>query len=86
MRILGLMSPSDLAAVNIVSSAEGGIGFCFASGDRYADIESSNEGEIIGVRYVGMETPVLIQTDGTDGSIQAALQEIRVHMAAQTPR
>jgi hypothetical protein len=79
-RILKLMRPFDLPLTNIVASAEGGIGFCFVLGKRYADIESSNEGEIIGVRYVGMEAPVLIQTDGTDDSIKAALQEIRNHV------
>ena len=81
-RILEHMRPFDLAAVHIVPSAEGGVGFCFARGDRYADIESSNEGDIIGVRYAGMQTPVLIETDGTDASIEAALQQIREYIRA----
>ena len=80
VRILKLMQPFDLEMANIVPSAEGGIGFCFTKGDRYADIESSNEGEILGVRYVGMAAPVLIQTDGTDVSIKAALEEVRGHI------
>jgi hypothetical protein len=81
-RILERMRPFDLAMAYIVPSAEGGIGFCFARDDRYADIESSNEGDIIGVRYVGMQKPVLIETDGTDASIEAALQQIRDHIRA----
>jgi hypothetical protein len=81
-RILERMRPFDLAIANIVPSAEGGVGFCFARDDRYADIESSNEGDIIGVRYVGMQKPVLIETDGTDASIEAALQQIRDHIRA----
>lgn len=81
-RILQHMKPFDLALVSIVPSAEGGVGFCFARGDRYADIESSNDGDIIGVRYIGIQAPVLIETDGTDISIEAALQEIRNHIHA----
>jgi hypothetical protein len=80
VRILKLMQPFDLEMTNIVPSAEGGIGFCFTKGERYADIESSNEGEILGVRYVGMAAPILIQTDGTDVSIKAALEEVRGHI------
>jgi hypothetical protein len=82
VRILEMMQPFDLAFTSIVPSAEGGIGFCFARGEFYADIESSNEGEILGVRYAGMEAPVLIQIDGTDNSIKAALEEVRNHIRA----
>jgi hypothetical protein len=81
-RILEHMKPFDLTLANIVPSAEGGVGFCFAIGDRYADIESSNEGDILGVRYTGMQPPVLIETDGTDASIEAALEQIRNHVSA----
>ena len=81
-RVLAHMAPFQLSLVNIVPSAEGGIGFCFAVGDRYADIESSNEGDILGVKYVGTEMPILIGTDGTDASIEAALEQIRNHISA----
>jgi hypothetical protein len=80
IRILDLMPPFDVALANIVPSAEGGIGFCFANGERYADIESSNDGQILGVRYAGMDTPVLIQIDGTDDSIKEALAQVRHHI------
>ena len=82
VRILEHMRPFDLTVASMVPSAEGGIGFCFVKDDRYADIECSNDGEIIGVRYVGMQTPVLIETDGTDASIETALQQIRDHIRA----
>jgi len=81
-RILGRMNLFDLTLARIVPSAEGGIGICFSKDDRYADIESSNEGEVIGVRYVGMQPPTLIETDGTDEGIEAALKEIRNHLRA----
>ena len=80
IRVLELMQPSDLLVATIVPSAEGGIGFCFSAGDRYADIECSNDGSFLSVRYVGKETPRLIEIDGTDRSIMAALEEIRNHI------
>ena len=81
-RILKLMQPSDLLVAAIVPSAEGGVGFCFSAEDRYADIECSNDGDFLGVRYVGKETPTLIEINGTDRSIKEALEEIRKHICA----
>lgn len=86
LRILSFMWSLGLPLTSIVPSAEGGIGFCFRSGNRYADIESSNEGEILGVRYVGMEAPILIETDGTDDSLNAALVQIKSHIDGRTTR
>jgi hypothetical protein len=80
IRVLTLMAPFDLSAANIMASAEGGIGFCFTNGNRYADIELSNDGQIIGVHYIGMAAPVLIESDGTDDSIKQALAQIRNHV------
>jgi len=82
VRVLSLMAPFDLSMANIVPSAEGGIGFCFTNGNRYADIELSNDGQILGVRYVGMDAPVLIESDGTDNSITSALAQVRNHIGA----
>src|SRR5271169_237821 len=79
VRILKSMKPADLEVLSVVPSAEGGIGLCFRKQDRYADIEALNDGMILGVRYVGMETPVLINVDGSDDSISAGLEEIRNH-------
>jgi len=82
VRLLEHMTPIELSVLNIVPSAEGGVGFCFAVGNRYADIESSNEGDILGVKYVGTDMPVLIETDGSDASIEAALEQVRTHISA----
>jgi hypothetical protein len=79
-RVLGMLNLFDLTSAKIIPSAEGGVGFCFVRGDRYADIELSNDGEILGVRYAGRATPVLISTDGSDDSIQVAINEIRYHV------
>ncbi len=82
VRILEHMTPFDLSTAKIIPSAEGGIGFCFVVGDRYADIEASNDGDILGVRYVGKHTPALIPVDGTGESIEKALAQIRGHLSA----
>jgi hypothetical protein len=82
LRILKLVNPADLDALTVVPSAEGGIALCFKAGDRYADIEALNDGSILGVRYVGMDTPVLISMDGSDYSIGTALEEIRNHISS----
>lgn len=78
--ILRLAFQMDLDVTSIVPSAEGGIGFCFRAKDKYADIESTNEGEIIGVRYQGMEAPILIEAENNTASLQAALSEIKEHI------
>lgn len=81
-RILFHMRSPELENVRIVPSGEGGIGLCFKTRDRYADLETSNDGSILGVRYAGMETPILISVDGSEDSIKAALEQIRNHIGA----
>jgi len=80
IRVLNLLESLNLDPTRILPSAEGGVGICFVRGDRYADIECSNEGEVLGVYYIGSQTPVLIETDATDASISAALERIRNHI------
>jgi hypothetical protein len=81
-RVLRLLQYFELSIARVLPSAEGGIGICFIQNDSYADIECSNDGEIIGVRYVGAAAPTLIEIDGTDDSIRAGLQEVREHFGA----
>jgi hypothetical protein len=80
IRVLTLSQSVNLDPTGILASAEGGIGICFVSGDHYADIECSNEGEVLGVYYVGPQMPTLLETDATDASILAALRRIRDHI------
>jgi hypothetical protein len=79
-RIIFQMHSPELEKVRIVPSGEGGIGLCFKIRDRYADLETSNDGSILGVRYAGMEAPTLIPVDGSEDSITEALYEIRNHI------
>jgi len=80
IHILDFLDGPDLLNVRILPSAEGGVGICFVRGDRYADIECSNDGEVFGIRHVGRHAPTLLTTDGSDLSIKAALREIREHI------
>jgi hypothetical protein len=80
IRVLNLLESLNLDPTRILPSAEGGVGICFVREDRYADIECSNEGEVIGVYYVGAQMPTLLETDATDASISTALERIRDHI------
>lgn len=80
IRVLHLLESLNFDPTRILPSAEGGVGICFVREDRYADIECSNEGEVLGVYYVGAQMPALLETDATDASISAALERIRNHI------
>ena len=80
IRVLNLLEAMNLGPTRILPSAEGGVGVCFVRGDRYADIECSNDGEILGVFYVGAQMPVLLETDATDNTVNTALERIRDHI------
>jgi hypothetical protein len=80
IRVLDLLESLNLDPTRILPSAEGGVGICFVREDRYADIECSNDGEVLGVYYVGAQMPALLETDGTDASVSAALERIRNHI------
>jgi len=78
--VLNLLESLNFDPTRILPSAEGGIGICFVQGDRYADIECSNEGEVLGIYYAGAQMPALLETDATGASISAALERIRNHI------
>jgi hypothetical protein len=72
----------ELVLARVLPSAEGGIGICFFHDDRYADIECSNQGEFVGVYYTGTEMPTVLDIEGSEDSIEAALNQIRNHLIA----
>jgi hypothetical protein len=47
--ILRQLETEALEPTKVVASVEGGAGLCFVDGDKYADIECLNSGEILGV-------------------------------------
>lgn len=79
-RVLKLLEANDLFPTRVLPSTEGGIGFCFVQGNRYADIECTNDGEILGVRYVGSEFPLLIEMGSANELIERGIEQIRDHI------
>jgi hypothetical protein len=47
--MLQQLQANRIVPTRIVASAEGGIAICFMNGDKYADVEFLNSGEILGV-------------------------------------
>jgi hypothetical protein len=80
LRIVDLLEFTDAVPSRILASAEGGVGICFEKEDKYADIECTNTGEFLGVRYEGAQMPRLIEITGTDSSLRKAIQEIQEHI------
>ncbi len=81
-QILSNLEVAALLPTRLVPSAEGGVGFCFVEADRYADIECLNTGEILAAMYCGQQDPDVWEIDHSSESIQAAIEQIREHIAA----
>ena len=47
--VIGQLANDGLVPTKVVASAEGGVAICFVAGDKYADIECFNSGEMLGV-------------------------------------
>ena len=61
--MLRQLHAAELAPTRIVASAEGGIAICFVRGDKYADIEFLNSGEILGVASNRRDRPTIWSID-----------------------
>jgi hypothetical protein len=81
-RVLDLLQTLSQPLTKVVASAEGGIGICFVVGDRYADIECLNSGEILAVTYRGSEEPFVWQVESRDAAVIEAIERIHAHFAA----
>jgi hypothetical protein len=71
------MPPSKVAA-----SAEGGVGICFVEGEKYADIEIFNDGEMLATTYRGDSDARIWDLESDDASITEAINQIRAHLSA----
>ncbi len=81
-RILALLSDLAVSPTRVVASSEGGVGICFVHGDRYADIECFNTGEIVAARYRGTGEPHVWQIAPEQDAMIAAIEQIRAHFSA----
>lgn len=81
-RVFSTIAAATLRPDRIVASAEGGVAFVFANGDRVADIEALNSGELLAstVDYGSDESRVWELTD-SNHEIVAATETFRKFLA-----
>lgn len=65
------------APSRVIASAEGGVGVCFVQGDKYADIEFLNTGEILGVTSNRHDRPTVWKVEQDVHSLAKAAIRIR---------
>lgn len=64
----------------ILASAEGGVGVTFRRGERYADVECFNSGEILGTLSDGTGNPTIFDVTVSEAGIDAAVERIREYL------
>lgn len=75
--VIEQLQKDELAPAKIVESVEGGVAFCFVAGDKYADIECLNTGEILGVTTNRRDRPSVWEVQQDQGEIARATERIR---------
>jgi hypothetical protein len=78
-RILHLLwSGGATVPVRISPSVEGGVGIIFSGpGEKYADIECFNDGEILAITSEGSMEPSVWTVGGEAGSLRVTIEKIR---------
>jgi hypothetical protein len=70
-----LLTATTLIIPNrVVASAQGGVGICFYKGDKYADIECLNTGEILAATSDGKGEPIVWEV--APNRVKEALERI----------
>ena len=80
--IVEMLKSFGIRPTEVSASAEGGVAILFLDGDRYADIECLNCGEILAVTYTGKQQPIVWEVEKTDTAITDTLGRIRDHFAS----
>ena len=70
------LADEKLVPTEIVASAEGGVAFCFVAGDKYADIECLNSGNLLGVITNRSDRPIVWEIDQSTTGITQACEKI----------
>lgn len=76
--ILQTFEDDNLPPTRVVASAEGGIAICFIKGNKYADIECLNNGEILGVTSNRRDRPTVWEVLADASEIARATARIRL--------
>jgi hypothetical protein len=75
--ILHKLEAENLEPTRVVASVEGGVGVCFVDGEKYADIECLNAGEILGVVSNRRDRPTIWKIDPSAAGFEEAARRIR---------
>jgi hypothetical protein len=75
--ILDVLAGADFEPTSVDPSAEGGVCLSFRRGNRYADIECFNSGEILAVTSSGGDDTCVWEIRGFDQHLENALSKIR---------
>ena len=78
--VLRILHDIEFRPDRIDASAEGGITFAFLAGNRYADIECFNSGEILAVTSDRISEPTVWEVTSTESAIQAASERLKVYV------
>jgi hypothetical protein len=74
----------ELPPTRVVASAEGGVAICFVNGDKYADVEFLNTGEIVGVVSNRRDRPIAWEVGANSASMASASVRIREFLRGPT--
>ena len=73
---MGIASAEGLSVDRVVPAGDGGVALCFLDGEKYADIECLNDGEIFSALSDGHGYRHVIQVQSTDDDLKKAAQRI----------
>ncbi len=68
----------------IVATADGGVAICFMDGDKYSDIECSNEGGLLGVTTNRRDRPTVWEIDQNPSGVDNACARIKNFIRGNT--
>ena len=74
--ILALFEKAYLTPAKVVPSAEGGVGIVFVRGERCADVECLNDGDVLAAKYTGEGEPEVWEVK----TRSEAVDEVRRHL------
>lgn len=80
------LESQEFPPTRVVASAEGGVAICFIRGDKYADVEFLNTGEILGVVSNRRDRPVVWELEQTSRNFTRAIARIRELLDSPAPK
>jgi hypothetical protein len=82
--ILEILLELNFAPTRVTPSVENGIGISFIKGEKYADIECFNTGEILAVTSYGQENPPVWEVACNREALKSALERIQLFLHSES--